>query len=91
MLRDLFRKPKYVTLTSKSEAKISADKTIHDSVTARKELPDGLWSKCPGCGELLFNKDLENNAKVCLACGYHFRLSAKERLALTVDPESFEE
>ena len=61
---------------------------------ARKHLdalPDGLWTKCPKCGEILFSKELQKNLKVCNKCGYHFKLSAAERLAITVDEGSFEE
>jgi len=54
-------------------------------------LPDGLWTKCPKCSELLFNKELEKNLRVCSKCGYHFKLSALERLAITVDEGTFEE
>ena len=61
---------------------------------ARKHLdglPDGLWTKCPKCGEILFSKELEKNLRVCNKCGYHFKLRAAERLAITVDEGSFVE
>lgn len=61
---------------------------------ARKHLdalPDGLWTKCPKCGEILFSKELEKNLKVCGKCGNHFKLNGKERLAITVDEGSFDE
>ena len=54
-------------------------------------LPDGLWTKCPKCGEILFSKELEKNLKVCNKCGYHFRLVAPERLDVTVDEDCFVE
>jgi acetyl-CoA carboxylase carboxyl transferase subunit beta len=54
-------------------------------------VPDGLWSKCPQCNEISFARDLERNLKVCPKCDYHHRLNAKERIAATVDEESFEE
>ncbi|MEN6370730.1 MAG: acetyl-CoA carboxylase, carboxyltransferase subunit beta [Armatimonadota bacterium] len=66
----------------------SAQKIARQSVDA---LPDGLWTKCPKCNEILFNKELEKNLRVCSKCNYHFRLRAEERLAFTVDPGSFEE
>ena len=62
--------------------------------TARKQLdslPDGLWTKCPKCGEILFSKELERNLRVCGKCGYHFKLGAAERLAVTIDDGSFVE
>jgi len=61
---------------------------------ARKHLdalPDGLWTKCPKCAEILFSKELEKNLKVCNKCSYHFKLRAEERLAITVDEGSFVE
>lgn len=66
----------------------SARKIARQSVDA---LPDGLWTKCPKCNEILFNKELEKNLRVCSKCNYHFRLRAKDRLDFTVDPGSFEE
>ncbi len=68
--------------------KKSAKKLARRSVDA---LPDGLWTKCPKCNEILFNKELEKNLRVCGKCSYHFRLGAWDRLAFTVDEGSFEE
>jgi acetyl-CoA carboxylase carboxyl transferase subunit beta len=55
------------------------------------DLPGNVAVKCPKCRELLYTKDWEKNLKVCQRCGYHFRLSAPERLALLLDPGSFVE
>lgn len=66
----------------------SARKTARQSADA---LPDGLWTKCPKCNEILFNKELEKNLRVCSKCNYHFKLGAWERLTVTVDDNSFEE
>ena len=55
------------------------------------QVPQGLYAKCKGCGSILYNKDLDKNYKVCPKCGYHYQLSALERLYLTVDSGSFEE
>ena len=46
--------------------------------------PD-LWVRCPGCSELLFKKTLEKSLRVCSACGHHFRVPARERIAQLVD------
>ena len=59
--------------------------------SAQKDVPDGLWIKCPSCGEILFAKDVDRNLKVCIKCGYHHKLRAKERLDLLIDPDSFSE
>jgi len=50
-----------------------------------------LWIRCPSCGEQLYAKEYEDNLKVCPKCRYHFRLSSQERLALLLDPDSFQE
>ncbi len=76
MLKDLFRKPKYVT--------VHAD-------TVKKDIPEGLWQKCPTCNEILYSKELEKFLKTCSKCGYHFRMGAHERIKITVDEGSFAE
>ncbi len=57
----------------------------------KREIPEGIWTKCPGCGEVLFNKELEANQMVCPKCGHHLTISARARLAAFCDPDSFEE
>jgi len=57
----------------------------------KKDIPEGLWSKCEECSETLYNKTLEENLKVCPKCNYHFVLNAHERLDLLIDPGSFTE
>jgi acetyl-CoA carboxylase carboxyl transferase subunit beta len=57
----------------------------------RKEIPDGLWTKCHGCGEIIYNKQLADNTKVCPRCDYHFVLGAYERIAMLLDADSFQE
>ncbi|HWQ43515.1 MAG TPA: acetyl-CoA carboxylase, carboxyltransferase subunit beta [Desulfosporosinus sp.] len=92
MFKDIFRKKKYVTIQTAPVQKLrSTDASSKEPTTSKKELPDGLWAKCPKCGEVLFNKNLEENARVCTKCEYHFRISARGRLALLVDENSFEE
>jgi acetyl-CoA carboxylase carboxyl transferase subunit beta len=62
----------------------------HPDAVARA-LPDNFAVKCPNCRELFMGKDWEKNLKVCQKCGHHFRLSAPERIALLLDPDSFDE
>jgi len=57
----------------------------------RKAMPDGLWTKCPDCGEIIYNKKLEENLKVCPNCNYHFTLGARERIKTLMDRGSFHE
>ncbi len=48
-------------------------------------VPEGLWVKCPGCAQAIYNKDLAASFNVCPKCGHHFRLNAIERLRLLLD------
>jgi acetyl-CoA carboxylase carboxyl transferase subunit beta len=54
-------------------------------------IPEGLWMRCPECGEMLFRKVVEEALHVCPGCQYHFRISARTRVEQLVDPGSFEE
>ncbi|MEZ4569862.1 MAG: acetyl-CoA carboxylase carboxyltransferase subunit beta [Thermomicrobiales bacterium] len=53
-------------------------------------MPDDMWRKCSGCGDLIYARELERSLHVCPRCGHHFRLSAAERIGLLADPDSFE-
>jgi acetyl-CoA carboxylase carboxyl transferase subunit beta len=57
----------------------------------KKDLPEGLWTKCPACTETLFEQTLVKNLRVCTHCGYHFTISSEERINSLVDEGSFEE
>ena len=57
----------------------------------KKDMPGGLWIKCESCGAMLFRKEFEQRHRVCATCGYHFTLPARERIALTADPGTFDE
>lgn len=71
----LFGKPKYTLL----------------KVAKKKKIPDGLWTKCPDCNDIIYNKALKENFKVCPKCDYHFVLGAQERIELLLDKGSFQE
>jgi len=73
---DFFRKSKYVTVRPE---------------TPPREIPDGLWQKCPRCGEIIFNKELQKNLKVCPKCSYHFKIGAFERINYLLDEGTFSE
>jgi len=60
---------------------------IQRSSGSKKNVPEGLWSKCPGCGATLYAAELENNASVCPKCEYHNRLGARQRIDMLLDPE----
>jgi acetyl-CoA carboxylase carboxyl transferase subunit beta len=54
-------------------------------------IPEGLWIKCDDCKEIIYRKEVEQNLQVCPKCGYHFRLSARERFELLFDEDSWRE
>lgn len=78
MIKDLFKvKKKYATV------KLAEPK--------REPAPDGLWTKCESCGEIIYNKELKSNLWVCPKCNYHFKISAWERIQQIADEGSFVE
>ena len=58
---------------------------------SKVRMPEGLWIKCDHCKEIIYKQELERNANVCPRCQHHFRINARARLDLLVDPGSFEE
>lgn len=67
------------------------DKAPKEPREKRSKVPEGLWVKCESCREILYNKELARNFKICTKCGYHFRLSASERLRMLFDDEKYVE
>lgn len=57
----------------------------------KKEIPGGLWTKCDGCGEIIYTKELEKNLWVCTQCSYHFRIKSKDYTNLILDDGNLEE
>lgn len=57
----------------------------------KKEIPEGLWTKCPKCSTMLYDKELDEHLKVCRHCGNHFTISARERINALVETCTFEE
>jgi acetyl-CoA carboxylase carboxyl transferase subunit beta len=55
------------------------------AVVRRKEMPDNVWRKCPGCDQMLFHRELAANLDVCRNCGHHFRIGSAARFALLFD------
>ena len=58
---------------------------IRAVVGNKKEMPDNLWHKCPGCSQMLFHRELESNLHVCASCGHHLRLAPDKRLGMLFD------
>jgi len=61
------------------------------SLKPRKEMPEGLWVRCPGCEHMLYKSAVEKNLNVCPDCNHHFRIEAKTRIKYLVDEDSFQE
>ena len=71
-----------------TRAKTGAEGTPDGEKNVRTE---GLWDKCEGCGQIIWRKNLEESHFVCTACGYHFRIDARTRLAMLFDGGEFRE
>ncbi len=76
----IFRKPKYTIVNLK---KLRQKK--------KKDIPGGLWTKCDDCAEIIYNKALEENLKVCPKCSHHFVIGAQERVNTLIDKGTFNE
>ena len=57
----------------------------------KKDMPDGMWTKCPGCGEIVHKKQLEQNFFCCPKCATHFRIGSKEYFEILLDEGTFKE
>ena len=60
-------------------------------VRKKRDMPDGLWMRCPSCEAMLYRKAVAENLDVCTECGAHFRVKARTRIQQLTDPETFEE
>lgn len=93
MKRNLFKKTRYATAgvivqptnVNKNEYDYDEDEEI------RPNVPEGILVKCSGCGKTIYTKDLLKKYKICDECGMHFKVSAYERIRMTLDDGEFEE
>jgi acetyl-CoA carboxylase carboxyl transferase subunit beta len=60
-------------------------KPIASTADKSSRVPEGLWVKCPGCAQIIYNKDLDKNQQVCPKCAHHFRINAEDRLRSLFD------
>jgi acetyl-CoA carboxylase carboxyl transferase subunit beta len=65
--------------------------TLKTQSLKKREMPQGLWQKCPGCNEVVHEIELAQNQRICPRCDHHFAQSAKERIENLLDPQSFVE
>jgi len=61
------------------------------SLKPRREMPEGLWVRCPGCEHMLYKSTVEKNLNVCPECNHHFRIEAATRIKYLADEDSFQE
>src|SRR5690349_15075280 len=61
------------------------------SKSRKRDIPEGLWTKCPRCSAMIFDKELDENLKVCPTCNHHFTIGARERIHSLVETCTFEE
>ena len=75
------------------EKRVTRAKTVDAAAINKTEtpIPDNMWEKCNSCGNIIYRVDLADNMSVCPSCGFHFRLSAMERMQMTLDAETFQE
>lgn len=76
-------------LSNLNETRLSLKERLIGLV-APKDVPDNLWLKCPGCGHMIFHRDLDKSLHVCQHCGHHMRLSVKKRLGMLFDDGQFQ-
>ena len=80
-----------VELSDMAVSKKTQSKWNGFSLKPRKEMPDGLWLKCPGCEHMLYKKHVEENLNVCPECGHHFRITSAKRIEYITDQDTFQE
>ncbi len=77
--------------TEDTETTFTRKPKLGDKGGKRKDIPQGLWTKCPKCGSMLYDKELDENLKVCTSCQHHFPINSKRRLESLLEPDSFKE
>src|SRR5882762_5484981 len=75
-----------------AEATFAKKPKLGSSTKSKKrDIPEGLWTKCPKCSAMLFDKELDDNLKVCVKCQHHFPIGSRERIHSLVETCTFEE
>jgi acetyl-CoA carboxylase carboxyl transferase subunit beta len=77
--------------TTTPETAFTKKPKLGSGKSRKREIPEGLWTKCPKCATMVFDKELDENMKVCPHCQYHFPIGARERIHSLVETCSFEE
>src|SRR6266480_4462156 len=74
-----------------SETTFAKKPKLGSTKSKKRDIPEGLWTKCPKCSTMIFDKELDDNLKVCTKCGHHFAIGARERINALVETWSLEE
>src|SRR5947207_15766821 len=74
-----------------AQATFAKKPKLGSTKSKKRDIPEGLWTKCPKCSTMIFDKELDDNLKVCTKCGQHFPIGARERINAMVETCSFEE
>src|SRR5438046_7273279 len=74
-----------------SETTFAKKPKLGSTKSKKRDIPEGLWTKCPKCSTMIFDKELDDNLKVCTKCGHHLPIVARERINAIVEACSFEE
>jgi acetyl-CoA carboxylase carboxyl transferase subunit beta len=77
--------------TAESQANFLKKPKLAAAPARKRDIPEGLWTKCKKCGVMMYDKELDDNLKVCPKCQYHFPIAARERIHALVETCSFEE
>lgn len=92
LVRDMFKKTTYISINIGEEQKVAETETgMEEAVFDEPSIPEGMWTKCASCGEMIYTEDLIDNCYVCTKCNCYFRIDAKTRISMIVDEGSFEE
>src|SRR5260221_10572935 len=74
-----------------SQATFVKKPKLASAKSKKREIPEGLWTKCPKCSTMVFDKELDENLKVCTHCQHHFPIGCRERIHSLVETCTFEE
>ncbi|MEE1155705.1 MAG: acetyl-CoA carboxylase, carboxyltransferase subunit beta [Acutalibacteraceae bacterium] len=85
----MFNSEFFTFLKPKNELEKIASEKTNDEV--KPYVPDAMWIKCPDCKRMLLTTDLDENKRVCIHCGHHFRVNARKRIEMIADKGSFDE
>lgn len=80
-----------VTPPSPSDTTFLQKPKLAGAPRKKRDIPEGLWTKCPSCQNLIYDKELDAHLKVCPKCDHHFGIGARERIHSLVETCSFEE